>query len=161
MTLTASSGYIGAAVTSRLLEHSTPNLKFSALVRSQDKADKLKSVLNCNIEAVVGDLSDSALVEKLASDADIVLSIASSDDLASIEAVLKGLKKRYETTGKLPTLIHTVCGFTHVFGSYSSYPVWLRYVHASIAPDPRVVMTTYLQQSFVISQKVSTQAQRS
>jgi uncharacterized protein YbjT (DUF2867 family) len=115
VSLTASSGYIGGAVTSRLLEHPTgPNLKFSALVRSQDKANKLKSEFN--IEAVVGDLSDSALVERLASDTDIVLSIASSDDLPPIEAILKGLKRRYEITGKLPTLIHTVCGFTHVFG---------------------------------------------
>lgn len=59
----------------RFLERSDiAYLNITALVRSREKAEKLK-VLGVN--AVVGSHSDSNLVEKLASDADVVLTIVS------------------------------------------------------------------------------------
>jgi hypothetical protein len=33
---------------------------------------------------------------------------ADADDLGSIQAILKGLKRKYEVTGTPPILIHTV-----------------------------------------------------
>jgi len=44
---------------------------------------------------------------KLASEADVVFSIADCNDLPAAQATLKGLEKRFKTTGSVPTLIHT------------------------------------------------------
>jgi len=74
---------------------------------------------------ILGDLSDSDIVEKAASEADVVMAIvyhfsfqvnnhlppvckANSDDLDGAKATLRGLKKRFEATGKAPILIHVV-----------------------------------------------------
>jgi len=52
-------------------------------------------------------LGDLDKLEKVISEADVVFSMASSDDLKAIEAILGGLKKRHDTTGETPILIHT------------------------------------------------------
>ncbi|KAG6893210.1 hypothetical protein C0993_001742, partial [Termitomyces sp. T159_Od127] len=48
------------------------SLNFTALVRSAEKAKKFEEL---GVNAVVGSHTDTALVEKLASEADVVLSI--------------------------------------------------------------------------------------
>ncbi|KAJ7593067.1 NAD-binding protein [Mycena floridula] len=104
--LTGVTGYIGATVLQRFLEHKdAANFEFSALVRSAEKAEKFKSEFGVN--AVVGSLSDLELVEKLASEADVVVATADADDLDGALATLRGLKKRFQATGKQPIFINT------------------------------------------------------
>ncbi|KAG5720232.1 hypothetical protein E4T56_gene3312, partial [Termitomyces sp. T112] len=66
-------GYIGGSVLARFLNRSdAASLNFTALVRSAEKAAKLKQL---GVKTVVGSHTDVALVEKLAYEADVVLSI--------------------------------------------------------------------------------------
>ncbi|KAJ6456961.1 NAD-binding protein [Mycena sanguinolenta] len=78
--------------------------RFTVLVRDPKKAEKFKDL---GIKAVVGSHSDAALVEKLASEADVVIAMADSDDLGAVKATLAGLKKRH-ALGVVPIFIHTV-----------------------------------------------------
>jgi nucleoside-diphosphate-sugar epimerase len=73
-TLTSPSGYIGGPILSRFLEREDSNLKTSALVRSPEKAIKLRS-LNGRLNIMNGSHNDAELVEKIVSDADIVFSL--------------------------------------------------------------------------------------
>lgn len=95
------------------------------MVRSQDKADKLKQL---GITPILGSLQDLDIIEKASSEADVVIATvrysyysrypggkylspfvqADCDDVPSAEATLRGLKKRFNATGKQPTLINTV-----------------------------------------------------
>ncbi|KDR76268.1 hypothetical protein GALMADRAFT_247574 [Galerina marginata CBS 339.88] len=102
---TGATGYIGGSVLQRFLEHpEVAKFKFTTLVRSQEKADKFKTV---GVNAVTGSLKDLLLLEKLVAEADIVVSIADCDDLEIAQAILRGLKKHHNATGIIPTLIHT------------------------------------------------------
>jgi len=90
----------------RLLEHPNAQLHdITALVRSPEKALKLKE--SFGVESVVGSLEDFHLVVKLASESDVAVSCADSDHVKGTEAILIGLKKRFEATGTPPVLIHT------------------------------------------------------
>ncbi|KAJ7598699.1 hypothetical protein C8J56DRAFT_1039585 [Mycena floridula] len=103
--LTGATGYIGGSVLDLLLEHKNhPRFDITALVRSEDKAQKLKNATGINI--VVGSHQDIELVEDLASKADVIFSLADSDDLGLAKAQLKGSKKRYAVTGTPPVFIH-------------------------------------------------------
>ena len=63
-------GYIGGSVLTRLLEHPNVNsFQITTLVRSPEKAEKLKSL---GVNAVIGSLLELDKVEKLASEADVV-----------------------------------------------------------------------------------------
>jgi len=105
--ITGATGYIGGTVLSRLLTHpSASSFKIKALVRSPEKSAKLQSAAN-NISTVVGSLSEEVKVTEAAEGADVVFSTASADDLGGMKAILSGLKKRYEKTGRRSILIHT------------------------------------------------------
>jgi len=98
-------GFIGGSVLNRLLAHpDASTFTFTALVRSPVKAELLKQV---GVESVIGSLKDAPLVEKLATEADIIISTADCDDVDIASSYLRGMKKRYETTGKIPILLHT------------------------------------------------------
>jgi len=99
-------GYLGGSVLQRLLDHGDADkFKITVLVRSPEKAAKLKPF---GVEPVIASLSDLDIVERESSKADVVFSIADSDDLNSTRAVLVGLKKRHEAGGgSVPILIHT------------------------------------------------------
>ncbi len=57
----------------KLLEHPNANdFNVTALVRSTEKAEKLKSV---GVTPVIGSLDDTDLVYKLSSDSDVVISM--------------------------------------------------------------------------------------
>lgn len=102
---TGATGYIGGEVFAKLLDHpkfSTFNI--TALVRSPEKAEKLRAL---QVQVVVGSHSDEPLMEKLASEADIVIATADADNVPAAKATLRGLKKRYAATKVLPTFIHT------------------------------------------------------
>ncbi|KAG6830660.1 hypothetical protein H0H92_015557 [Tricholoma furcatifolium] len=99
-------GYIGGSVLARFLARPDfQDLKITALVRSAEKAGKLNAL---GVETVVGALQDLDSLEKAASEADVVINTADSDDLDAVRAILRGLEKQHATTGKVPLLIHTV-----------------------------------------------------
>ncbi|KAJ7592995.1 hypothetical protein C8J56DRAFT_1161979 [Mycena floridula] len=103
--MTGVTGYIGGPVLERFLSHpNAPNFEITVLVRSQTKADQFRSF---GVNPIVGSLSDLELVEKLAAEADVVVAMADCDDVNGATATLRGLKKRYQATGKLPIFINT------------------------------------------------------
>ncbi|KAF7424397.1 hypothetical protein PC9H_009704 [Pleurotus ostreatus] len=103
--VSGATGYIGGAVLTKLLEHPKANdFHITALVRSTEKAEKLKSV---GVTPVIGSLDDTDLVHKLSLDSDIVISMANADHAPSVQAMLSGQKERFEKTGERPILIHT------------------------------------------------------
>jgi uncharacterized protein YbjT (DUF2867 family) len=66
-------GYIGGSVVARLLEHHDSNtFEITALVRSAEKATKIKTL---GIGTTVGSYSDLDKLEKLTSEADVIFSI--------------------------------------------------------------------------------------
>ncbi|KAF8951044.1 hypothetical protein CPC16_009587 [Podila verticillata] len=114
-------GYIGSTVMDLLLKESAKSRHtFRALVRSPEKAEDVRSI---GIEPVLGSLDDSELLEKEASHADIVLSFANSDDLGSVQAILKGLqhRPRPENGRKRPILIHTSGTGVLLDGAYGNH----------------------------------------
>lgn len=71
--LTALVGYIGGSVLLRLLNHpNAASFNITALVRSPEKAEKLKAL---GVNAVIGSHDDPQLVEKLVSEADVVVAM--------------------------------------------------------------------------------------
>ncbi|KAI9061683.1 NAD-P-binding protein [Trametes sanguinea] len=102
--LLGATGYIGGGVLARLLVNAKPLFDITVLLRDAVKADKLKPF---GVKTVLGTLDDTDKVEQLASQADIVFECADADHVASTKAVLAGLKKRYQETGRPPALIHT------------------------------------------------------
>ncbi|KAJ3514590.1 hypothetical protein NLJ89_g2291 [Agrocybe chaxingu] len=98
-------GYIGGSVLSRLLKHEDfSTLNITALVRSPEKAEKLKGL---GVNTVVGSHDDEKLVVSLATESDIVIAMADADNFGATVATLKGLKQRHEATGTVPIFIHT------------------------------------------------------
>lgn len=89
----------------RLLNHKlSDTFEITVLVRNAEKAEKLKTL---GVNTVIGSNEDTALLKRLATEADIVISCADADDLAAAQAILGGLKERYEKTGQVPSLLHT------------------------------------------------------
>ncbi|KAF5371846.1 hypothetical protein D9615_009545 [Tricholomella constricta] len=74
------------------------------LVRDPNKAKVYRTL---GVKAVVGSNSDTALLQQLAADAEIVFACADADDLDAAKAILAGLKDRFDKTGTPPSLIHT------------------------------------------------------
>ncbi|KAJ7495586.1 hypothetical protein FB451DRAFT_1360298 [Mycena latifolia] len=104
VSLTEVEGYIGGAVLARFLAHSRANtFDITVLVRDPKKAAKFEEL---GVHAVVGSHSDAELVEKLASEADVI-AMADCDDLGAAQATLKGLRKRHAQLGTRPILINT------------------------------------------------------
>ncbi|KAI9058112.1 NAD-P-binding protein [Trametes sanguinea] len=104
--LTGATGYVGASVLQRLLQHPrATNFEITALVRSPEKAKVLAD--EYGVRAVVGSNAELEKLTQLAEGADIVLNIADSDDIKAAGAIMQGLKARYQKTGIKPTFIHT------------------------------------------------------
>jgi len=81
LNLNSPSGYVGGTVLSHFLAHpDVAQFNLTALVRSEEKAKKLETF---GVNAVVGSLQDLELLESLASKADYVVSMVSSQ-LASV-----------------------------------------------------------------------------
>ncbi|KAF8158469.1 hypothetical protein B0H34DRAFT_846653 [Crassisporium funariophilum] len=113
--ITGATGYIGGSVLARLLKH--PDIKsfqITALVRSSEKAEKLKTL---GVETVLGSYTDEDLsfLTEAASKADVVFAMANADLLAPAKAILSGLKKKHETDGSVPVLIHTAPLIQNIF----------------------------------------------
>ncbi|KAJ3491669.1 hypothetical protein NLJ89_g11314 [Agrocybe chaxingu] len=104
---TGATGYVGGSILSRLLQHKdAASFHITALVRSTDKAEKLKTL---GVDTVIGSYTDkdSTFLTEAASKADVVFTAADSDVLPPAQAILDGLKLKYEASGTAPILIHT------------------------------------------------------
>ncbi|GKZ35412.1 hypothetical protein AbraIFM66950_006042 [Aspergillus brasiliensis] len=90
--ITGATGYIGGdALYAIFAKH--PEYKYSVLVRSPEKAKQVHAQYP-SIRVVIGDLDDSALLEKESAEADIVLHTAdASDHEGAANAIAKGLEK--------------------------------------------------------------------
>ncbi|GAA5824450.1 hypothetical protein JCM11251_000428 [Rhodosporidiobolus azoricus] len=94
-------GFIGGSVLTALLEKK--EFAIAALSRDDKKADKLKEL---GVRPVKGTLSDDEVISKEAAQADVILHIATADDLPSVKSIIKGLGQR--DASKPPALyIHT------------------------------------------------------
>ncbi|KAF9474241.1 NAD(P)-binding protein [Pholiota conissans] len=123
-------GYIGGSVLLRLLDHpNASNFKIRAVSRSPEKWNQLRKM---GINSVYGSLSDLSLLESLASQADVVVSMrsvkADADDLEAVKAILKGLKDHHTETEQCPIFIHTsgTCLFadTKAGGRFSNTQIY-------------------------------------
>ncbi|KAG2158554.1 uncharacterized protein EDB93DRAFT_1245782 [Suillus bovinus] len=103
--ITGVTGYIGGSVLSELLSHPrAKSFQITALTRSPEKVVPLHSL---GVVAVVGSNQDLGTLTEHARNSDVVFACADSDDLQAAKAILLGLKKRYDETGRVPILIHT------------------------------------------------------
>lgn len=87
--LTGASGYIGGDVL-HALATAHPDYEISALNRDQQKADQITKAYP-SVKIVQGSLDDAAVLEAEASKSDIVLHLAATGHLPSVQSILKGL----------------------------------------------------------------------
>jgi len=76
---------------------------------------------------VVGDKSNLDLLQVLARDADVVFSVADSNDVSAMKATLAGAKSRFESTGRPNIYIHTSGAGAiadPVYGAHQNSPTW-------------------------------------
>lgn len=103
--MTGATGYIGGSVLTRLLDHPrASSFKITAIVRSSAKASLLEKY---GIQTIIGSHDESDKVEPAAAEADIIFAAADVDNVDAARAILRGAKRRFEKTGKVPILIHT------------------------------------------------------
>ncbi|KAJ5766136.1 uncharacterized protein N7511_003752 [Penicillium nucicola] len=88
--ITGATGYIGGdSLATLAAKH--PDFSYAALVRTNEKAEQVKAQYP-NVRIVLGDLDDSALLEKESAAADIVLHTAdASDHVGAAKAIIAGL----------------------------------------------------------------------
>ena len=101
-------GFVGGHVI-ELLAQKHPEFHLTCLVRnaSLSRFAALKK-LNANVDTVAGDLDDREIISKQAGLAHIVIHLAHSDHLPSVEAVLEGLSAQSAkgTDGRSPIYLH-------------------------------------------------------
>ncbi|KAF9255206.1 NAD-binding protein [Marasmius fiardii PR-910] len=104
--ITGATGYVGGSVLTALLDLPNANsqFEFRAIVRNVDKARKLNELFG--VKPIIGSHSDQDFMSKQVAEVDVVIALADCDDVGAAEGVLKGLKRRFENTGKAPILIH-------------------------------------------------------
>ncbi|KAI9307965.1 hypothetical protein BJ944DRAFT_261110 [Cunninghamella echinulata] len=100
--ISGATGYIGGAVVGKLLKDK--QFTITALVRSEEKAIPLRKQ---GINAVIGSLQDSQIIEEQVFKHDITITSANCDSLDEAQAVVKGLERKYNETGKRGILIQT------------------------------------------------------
>ncbi|MEI7782252.1 MAG: NAD-dependent epimerase/dehydratase family protein, partial [Planctomycetota bacterium] len=93
--ITGASGFIGGSIADRFVK---AGKRVRGLVRSKEKADFLFAR---GIEPVIGDLDDTDLLIREATQADAVIHAASADHADSVQALIKGL------AGSSKPLVHT------------------------------------------------------
>ncbi|KAL0942693.1 nad dependent epimerase dehydratase family protein [Colletotrichum truncatum] len=90
--LTGATGYIGGTVLS-LLSKSHPEYAIRALVRDSAKGKLITGTFK-NVEVVAGDLDNDTVLSHEVSNADVVLHLASTSHLKSVETIHKALSSR-------------------------------------------------------------------
>ncbi|KAJ1025110.1 hypothetical protein NDA16_002617 [Ustilago loliicola] len=108
-------GYIGGTVLTTLLNQGTTPSSITVLVQKPEQAALFKP-LGVNVQQ--GSRDDKALLEKLASQHDVVLNfaVAFGGDEESISALVKGLESRASTCLLKPVLLHTGGSGTFLYG---------------------------------------------
>ncbi|CAH0057632.1 unnamed protein product [Clonostachys solani] len=92
--LTGASGYIGGDFL-HLLNKLHPEYQVKALVRGAAKIEAVKGAFDSNqVQVVEGDLDNSSLISRQATGADIVVNLAASGHLQSVEAIHRGLSAK-------------------------------------------------------------------
>ncbi|KAI0789838.1 NAD(P)-binding protein [Abortiporus biennis] len=119
--VTGGTGYVGGSILARLLAPSyKQKLNITALVRSKEKAQIFETKFGIN--TIVGTLEDDNILEEAAYNAHIVINSANCDHLKSARAILRGLKRRHETTGDVPILLHTSGTATFLYDDRGAAP---------------------------------------
>ncbi|WVQ80343.1 hypothetical protein IAT38_002448 [Cryptococcus sp. DSM 104549] len=136
---TGATGYIGGTVLTSILSSANPPAKVTALIRDPKKAElfptlSLAKEKGIELVALVGSLDDTDKLQAAAAEADVVVSTADADHLASIQAILAGLKARKEKTGHRPLLIHT--SGTGVFSDNAKGEYPTDVIYTDLNPTP-------------------------
>lgn len=109
--LTGATGYIGGSVLHHLLQSNAESLKnasVTCLVRGAARIAKLNTEYGRRVNPVLfQDLDDTDRIIDIASQHDIVINTTLGYHPASAAAVVKGLAKRKQATGKDVYMIHT------------------------------------------------------
>ena len=109
--LTGATGFIGGAVLSHLLKSLPPtvdSVAITCLVRGSDRAATLSSSYGTRVHSIVyKDLDDLETTIAVAAQNDIVINTTVSFHAASAQALLRGLARRKESTGRDVWMIHT------------------------------------------------------
>ncbi|KAI1256436.1 hypothetical protein MGN70_001560 [Eutypa lata] len=100
--LTGATGYIGGQAL-REITRAHPGYSIAALIRSRETAERISDTFP-KVRTVVGDLDDAELVEREASEANVVLrngadlnieeDLAANKHMKSVESIYRGLKKK-------------------------------------------------------------------
>jgi len=109
--LTGATGYIGGTVLHHLLQSDSESLRnasITCLVRGAARIAKLNTEYGRRVNPVLfQDLDDTARIIDIASQHDIAINTTLGYHPASAAAVVKGLAKRKQATGKEVYMIHT------------------------------------------------------
>jgi nucleoside-diphosphate-sugar epimerase len=109
--LTGATGYIGGTVLTHLLNSSSPAIKnatITCLVRGSDRVTTLNSAYGERVRPVVYEgLDDFETTTSVAAQHDLVINTTLGYHLASAQALLRGLARRKEATGRDVWMIHT------------------------------------------------------
>jgi nucleoside-diphosphate-sugar epimerase len=105
--LTGATGYIGGSILTGLLQHpNASNFKITALIRGDES--RAKKLASLGVTPLIGSNDSHEIIEKAASESHVVIHTAdSADDLPSAKAIIAGLNKRTQATGKPVIYIHT------------------------------------------------------
>jgi uncharacterized protein YbjT (DUF2867 family) len=91
-----------------------PSWTVAALVRNEAHHAEIRAL---GVTVVHGSLADYALLEEQAYEVDIVINAASADDVPATEAILRGLKRRYDAGRPKGTLVHSSGGAVFADGT--------------------------------------------
>ncbi|KAF7191405.1 hypothetical protein HII31_07428 [Pseudocercospora fuligena] len=109
--LTGATGYIGGSILTLMLGSNEPILKsatITCLVRGEDRVSELKAAYGDRVKPeLYKDLDDIERAIEVASQHDIVINTTVGYHPESAAALVRGLAKRKEKTGKDVYLIHT------------------------------------------------------
>ncbi|KAF5024061.1 hypothetical protein F66182_3857 [Fusarium sp. NRRL 66182] len=95
--ITGTTGYIGGDAFHALYE-AEPDWTYTLLVRGKDKGDRIQEKYP-RVKPVIGSLDDSEVMEKAASEADVVIHTAdSSDHSGAAKAIGAGLRSSHAST---------------------------------------------------------------
>ncbi|CAH0038341.1 unnamed protein product, partial [Clonostachys rhizophaga] len=97
---TGASGYIGGDLL-YLIAKRHPEYRVTALVRNTTQIETISRFPN-KVQVVQGTLDDENILEREASDADIVLNLASSSHVKSVQAIHRGLLSKLDRGEKPP-----------------------------------------------------------
>jgi nucleoside-diphosphate-sugar epimerase len=105
--LTGATGYIGGSILTGLLQHpNASNFKITALIRGDES--RVKKLASLGVTPLIGSNDSHEIIEKAASESHVVIHTGdSADDLPSAKAIIAGLNKRTQATGKPAIYIHT------------------------------------------------------